>query len=556
MDTQQTQTIQLLPEHIIDQIKAGEVIERPSTLIKEIIENSIDSKATKIDIHIVENALELIHIKDNGNGIVAEQMPLAFCRHATSKIDRFEDIYRLSSFGFRGEALASIASISKVECKSTTELSSGIIRIEAGETLLHEITPSQGEKSGTQIHIRDLFYNTPVRMKFIQSKTAEKNQISKIIKSFLISHPEITFSIKWDQKDKEIYEKTTEEQRLKDVLFKGKSVSLISSSTSYDGIHFKIYLSQESSRGNAHKQQYLFINNRIVQDIQIHKIILNSAKYLWPEGESGHYIAKLFIPKDELDVNVHPNKTVVKLFNPAKTYSVISGTIKSKVQKENPQILTRQNETQYSLSSDEEGFSKESTISYKQVDFSMDENTEDYLKNIHSQNQIFNDSNQYQKTQYIHEGDFIIMVESECLYIIKIQELIETILEQTFKKENFNTESMPLLISKPINLDKKPSKALLKGLQKLGFEFDFLDNHCLVIRAFPAELQHFPYLKILEYLFSAHKKDITFQGISKEIFSEQQIEKFVLQIKTHSTENSLLIRLSNKDLHKLYEAKK
>ena len=124
-----TDQIQLLPEHIIDQIKAGEVIERPSTRIKEILENSIDAGATKIELHLIDNGLELISIKDNGKGIHAPDLPLAFCRHATSKIDRFEDIYHLNSYGFRGEALASIASISKMTCDSKTTNTEGLIKL-------------------------------------------------------------------------------------------------------------------------------------------------------------------------------------------------------------------------------------------------------------------------------------------------------------------------------------------------------------------------------------------------------------------------------------------
>ena len=137
METQTKQKIHLLPEHIIDQIKAGEVIERPSTLLKEMLENSIDAESTEISVHLRDNGLELINIQDNGNGIDSEDLPLAFCRHATSKIKRFEDIYHLHSYGFRGEALASIASIAKVRCESKTSGTTGSILIEGGETKSH-----------------------------------------------------------------------------------------------------------------------------------------------------------------------------------------------------------------------------------------------------------------------------------------------------------------------------------------------------------------------------------------------------------------------------------
>ncbi|MBT4791013.1 MAG: DNA mismatch repair protein MutL, partial [Halobacteriovoraceae bacterium] len=215
--------INLLPEHIIDQIKAGEVIERPSTLIKEIIENSVDANSTKIEIHLRENGLELISIIDNGFGISHQELPLAFCRHATSKINHFEDLYHLSSYGFRGEALASIASISRVTCESQTKNGWGLIKISGGETLTYQHEAQANTETGTQLFIKDLFYNTPVRMKFIQSKTSEKNHLKKILNSFLLTQYQIEFSIKWDDKEKEYYQpRTNPADRIKDVLFKNK----------------------------------------------------------------------------------------------------------------------------------------------------------------------------------------------------------------------------------------------------------------------------------------------------------------------------------------------
>ena len=150
--------IQLLPEHLIDQIKAGEVIERPASLLKELIENSIDAQATEIEIMVKDNGLELISIQDNGSGITFEDLPYAFCRHATSKITSFEDIYKLSNFGFRGEALAAISSISRLTCTSFPSekpTNGGKIEIHGGDQKF--IIPVKGSKQGTSFFIRDLF---------------------------------------------------------------------------------------------------------------------------------------------------------------------------------------------------------------------------------------------------------------------------------------------------------------------------------------------------------------------------------------------------------------
>lgn len=251
--------INLLPEHIIDQIKAGEVIERPSTLIKEIIENSIDAGSKNIELQLINNGMDLISLIDDGHGISKPELPLAFCRHATSKIERFEDLYTLYSYGFRGEALASIASISRINCESTDkDGNSSLIKIEGGQIITHTDLGDMGLPSGTKLFIKDLFYNTPVRMKFLQSKTSERNHLRKIINSFLLIQPNIRFSIKWDEQEKENYPIESElEKRIQRVIFKkNQNQKMISFSQDYDGISVRGFVSEDSSRGSGHKANY------------------------------------------------------------------------------------------------------------------------------------------------------------------------------------------------------------------------------------------------------------------------------------------------------------
>jgi DNA mismatch repair protein MutL len=199
--------ISLLPEHLIDQIKAGEVIERPGSLLKEIIENSIDAGSTKIELTVLNNGLDLISLKDNGRGIFSQDLPLAFSRHATSKINRFEDLYQLGSFGFRGEALASIAAISKIQCLSFNkeEIDGREIRIEGGLTVYENSRQKIQGQTGLELNIQELFYNTPVRLKFIQSHQSEKNYIKKIIYSFVLSHPQVEFILKLNDDERKTY---------------------------------------------------------------------------------------------------------------------------------------------------------------------------------------------------------------------------------------------------------------------------------------------------------------------------------------------------------------
>lgn len=550
--TEHKDHIQLLPEHIIDQIKAGEVIERPSTLIKEILENSIDAGSNKIDLHIVDNGLELIAISDNGKGINAKELPLAFYRHATSKIGRFEDIYHLNSYGFRGEALASIASISKISCDSKTHSQTGLIKINGGEITFHDQTEEFNQKTGTKIYIRDLFYNTPVRMKFIQSKTSEKNQIIKIIRSFLLINPQISFSIKWDQAEKEIYPIATQEKRILDVLFKGKETPFLHSQTDYDGISFQIFLSEESSRGNAHKHHFIFINNRYIQDIQIHKIIINSAKHLWPDGETGHYIAKLYVPNDEIDVNVHPNKTVVKLFKAPKIYSIISGTIKAKINipsKVNSQ--TPQNELGLEFQDETNDLPLAKEIDYKKIDFTQSSEVNHYLDHIHDQQNVFHLSH---RTQFIFFESMGIHIEDNQALCFKKLDIYHYYLQDLLEKiENDpSKESIPLLVSRPLKISEKINETLDLYIKEIGFEYDLLDEKTVVVRSFPKDFQHITYLEFLEFILNQNTIPINISNFSPKAIAKSLIEKIISNNFNILKAKKLLSPIDESTLVKIY----
>ncbi|MDC0255252.1 DNA mismatch repair endonuclease MutL [Bacteriovoracales bacterium] len=323
MDSSSYNSINILPEFLVNQIKAGEVVERPASLLKELVENSIDAGSTKIEIHIIDNGLELVSVIDNGKGMTYDELPFAFCRHATSKIENLEDLYKLSSFGFRGEALASISSISRITCTSTTKNhDGGKITIYGSKQISH--LPFKNNKSGTSLFIKDLFYNTPVRLKFIKSKNSEKNALKKTIQSFLLSSPNVTFVIKWDSKEKEIFknvELNNFHERVKKVFFKkSEDKKLISIKYQYENYHVEGLLSNKS--------QFLFVNERFFSDKTIHSLIIRTMNSIWPEGTAGHYIIKLTIPPHHLDVNVHPRKTQIKFLKSSLIYSLISSGLK------------------------------------------------------------------------------------------------------------------------------------------------------------------------------------------------------------------------------------
>ncbi len=323
--------IDLLPEHLIDQIKAGEVIERPGNLIKEILENALDAEATKLELTIRNNGLDLIALKDDGHGMRPEDLPIAFSRHATSKISRFEDLYQLRSFGFRGEALASIASVSKLQCISKTldGPRSAELRIEGGEIVFQGERQVATQDHGTELVIQDLFYNTPARLKFIQGQQAEKSFIRKIVYAFILSTPTVEFQLKVDDGDKDIYpRRSTQAERIGDLFPRGAD-ALVTSKRSYENFDLELFLVPGNLKAPV-RLQNVFINGRYILDRQLHRVI--TAALLSASGSDDfHYVANVSLPPDSIDVNVHPNKTIIKVLEASKLISLLSATVKELV---------------------------------------------------------------------------------------------------------------------------------------------------------------------------------------------------------------------------------
>lgn len=544
--TDNLKTIKILPEHIIDQIKAGEVIERPSLLIKELIENSIDAGATKIEIGLVENGLNLISLEDNGKGMTFEDAPYAFLRHATSKIDKFEDLYRLHSFGFRGEALASIAAISRLTCitqPKNLKLKGAKIILNAGVEEL--CIPQQADESGTKIFIKDLFYNTPARLKFIKSKSSEKIAFKKILQAFLLSNPTIEFNIKWDDEDKEIYRPKynredapndfftdNEMVRVSQIFFnkKEKVTDLVRVENEFDGYKLHGYFSRTSTLGNAHKQQFLFINNRLFYDKTLHQGIIRNLEKFWPSAQTGHYVFFIHAPTQEIDVNVHPNKTQIKFLKPDIVYTLLMGGIKDSLLKEqkkfdafSPQPNNDNFLTMIDIE-DQKHHQLQSFESNVELDTRPKmSNQFTYEPKSYSSNAPFFSSTQEQSSEHITQYPFqlfdkwMVFTTDMGISLLNRQDLFLYTLQIDFLNWIKLTDhsSIPLLISEPIrgiiskDMNRNELDPVLETLKKHGLEIEFLDKDFLVLRTSPNFLMpsHAPILaKILLQLYISKKE--------------------------------------------------
>jgi DNA mismatch repair protein MutL len=496
-----TNKINLLPEHIIDQIKAGEVIERPATLLKELMENSVDAGSTKISVHIINFGLDLISVEDNGIGIDFEDLPLAFCRHATSKIENFDDLYKLYTYGFRGEALASMASVSKVTCTSNkVDQPKATIKVSGAEVISHNKQDSSQKNSGTGIYVKDLFFNTPVRMKFLQSQTSERNQLKRIINAFILTHPEIEFSIKWDDGIKEVFPIVINLQdRIKKIFEKKKDpLDLINFESEYDGSQLEMFISLNSSKGYAGKFQYIFINDRFVQDVQIHKIVLNSAQSLWPLGETGNYIAFLTVSPDQLDVNVHPNKTVIKLFAASSVFSLISSSIKKHLPKIDRSTINLPSQVDLSIDRDIKNFGG---VQYKSQNFNEENALQNYFNDLDQTSENNTPSQDGLLTIHFRDSHATFFSTGENQFICNNKTLFKFYIESLLFADK-EKKSTPLLVSTPITIDKEIPSQRLNDLASIGFELDFFDSQTIVLRAFPQVLSSFPFEEILKILLN------------------------------------------------------
>lgn len=320
--------IAVLDQNTIDKIAAGEVVERPSSVVKELVENAIDAGATAITVEITDGGKKLIRITDNGSGMEAEQVPLAFLRHATSKIEKVEDLTHIASLGFRGEALSSIAAVSQVELitKTPSAISGTRYVIEGGkEQSLEEM----GAPEGTTFLIRNLFYNTPARSKFLKSDMTESGYINTLMEQLALSHPEISF--KYIQ-NRQVKLSSSGNYSVKDVIYSvyGRDIAKALLEVSYENDFMKIegFVGKpEISRGNRTFENY-YINGRYVKNKIITKAIEDGYKGLVMQHKFPFVSLRIEMDGNDLDVNVHPAKREVRFARETEVYTAIYETVR------------------------------------------------------------------------------------------------------------------------------------------------------------------------------------------------------------------------------------
>lgn len=503
--------IKQLSKHLINQIAAGEVIERPSSVVKELTENSVDAGATKISIEI-NNDCRDIRVADNGCGIYPDDIMLAFSKHATSKITTDEDLFNIHTLGFRGEALSSIISISKLTCTTrTADFDTGTkVKCENSEVKQVET----GCAIGTIMDIRDLFYNIPARLKFLKSSNTEFSYIQELVQSIALAHPECSFELK---KNGKIVLKTSGQNNLLQTIKEVYSTDIISNlkevlkTDQLAGMKISGYVSTPNYTRSSKKGYHIYINGRTVKCPVFQKAIDTAYKSLIANGKYPFVVLNLELPPADVDVNVHPTKKEVRYKNTNQVFNFIFASIQAG--------LTNYIERQSARSFAPQSFTPQPVQQSNVVDFvqpKLESSGEIYFDKkddtIYVSDKLMQEEEEnfsQQKEEKTEQRQFFVPVEKEPepeeniigqyknTYILVEKEDGLEIIDQHIAEERYiyeklmaekNIVSQMLFVSDVVPVSSTEAELIKENIdkfEKFGFGIEFLKENELIFRKVP-----------------------------------------------------------------------
>lgn len=526
--------IRVLPKEISELIAAGEVVERPASVIKELVENSIDAGADNITVEIQHGGITYMRITDNGCGIAGNDVPTAFLRHATSKIKSSGDLNAIGTLGFRGEALAAVSSVAKVEMfTKPRENDLGThYEIDGGQEKLCE---EAGCPDGTTIVIRDIFYNTPARMKFLKKDVSEANAAAAVVERIALSHPEIAFKLIRDGKQSLM---TPGDGKINttvySVLGREFAGTLMEVDGGLDGIGVKGLTCKPVSCRPTRNYQFVFLNGRLVRSGTVTAAVEQAYKNSAMIGKFPGFVLYLSVPLDTVDVNVHPAKTEVRFSDERRIFDAVYSSVRSALSKGDTRPEVKLKEPVFNP------FERMSTAQYRQQPISKPTVAEEIYKvkpSLHNTTETvtFRDANynhdKTEKTVYVPKevieppivqtekpiipervavditreaedekppvtliGEafltYIIVQMGESVFMIDKHAAHERILFNKLKKEQ-KTEMQALLTAVTVSLTREEYNAVISNTEKLskaGFEVEDFGNSSVRVSAVPAAL--------------------------------------------------------------------
>ena len=322
--------IHRLPQSIINKIAAGEVVERPASVVKELVENAVDAGATRIDVSVRAGGAEMVRVVDNGCGIAAEELELALASHATSKLSNADDLFRVGTLGFRGEALASIAEVSRLTLRSRVPDSQSGAEIEVVGGKASGVTPC-GCPVGTAVEVKNLFFNTPVRRKFLRATQTELGHASEAFSRIALAVPQVHFTLRHN--DRPVFDLPVAEawlERITRVVGPQMAENLIQVESSNGQVRLSGYVARPSQSRSNNRMQYLFLNGRHIRDRALQHALAEAYRGLLTSGRYPIAFLSLVMPPDLVDVNVHPTKLEVRFQDSGSLYSQLLSTLRTK----------------------------------------------------------------------------------------------------------------------------------------------------------------------------------------------------------------------------------
>lgn len=522
--------IQLLPEHVANQIAAGEVIRRPASAVKEMLENALDSGGTNIKLYIKDSGKTLLQVVDNGCGMSEADARMSFERHATSKINNADDLFAIKTMGFRGEAMASMAAIAHVEMKSKLtekELGTHII-IEGGQVKKQEGCSCA---NGTSISIKNLFYNVPARRNFLKSDKVETRHIMEQFSRIALANPDINMSLHLDDVEYFHLEESNKRQRIVSVTGAKSNQKLVPIKEQTTLVNIGGFIGKPEFCKRTRGEQYFFVNNRFIKSPYLHHAVKKAYDGLIPDNYFPSYFLYLDIDPKLIDINIHPTKTEIKFEDERSIYAIIRSAVKHSLGKYNvaPTIDFNQ-ETSFDIPVMEKG--KAYTQPKVKVDtnfnpFEKEKPTEiflweDIVEKANIQQEIEVDwTQEVQEKQLLQiKNQFILLEGKGELLIIHQQRAHERVLFEYYQDllENKKVESQQLAF--PFNITFSNSDYLLitqieESLHNLGFSFKLKDNS-IEINGIPPECTKENLEAIFEEILEQEKNDDKLEIAVKE----------------------------------------
>ncbi len=319
--------IQVLPDHIANQIAAGEVIQRPASAVKELLENAVDAGATSIELIIQDAGKSLVQVVDNGKGMSVADARLCIARHATSKISTIEDLFHIRTMGFRGEALASIAAVAQVELKTKQAANEAGIFIEVEHSAITREEPI-GMANGTSLAMKNLFFNIPARRNFLKSNAAEMRHIVEEFTRVALAFPAIQFSLHANNQQLYQLEAGSLKQRIVQLLGNSYSSKLVGVQEETDYLTIRGFVGKPDSARKTRGDQYFFVNNRFIKSSYLHHAVMNAFQALLPADHFPLYVLFIDLDPQQVDINVHPTKQEIKFEDEKIVYAFVQAAIR------------------------------------------------------------------------------------------------------------------------------------------------------------------------------------------------------------------------------------